>query len=976
MAPMSEADKTAIFSGFPSLSAEEKELAWLLEESKGFAAKKRMDWDAIYENASCALKQLIAKYKTTPDTNSNSLVTLLVDKARKVEFAQLRDLITAGTTMKPNPPNTVLEVAATTKNAGFDEKPRAGDNATCHIEPTREVTAVIPANPPFTGRRWDFSSQACFRTFFGPPQTTTIGVDDETCVKDDTIHADTVHDETASRIVTTAKRKRELPSQEMVSWNYSHTTTIQVTTTLGLATFGNLTANNPTTPPCRNQPTGSVQDMPELETVLPLNHDSRVAHRAEKPYYNVGDKVMCSVLTKELDGPSSWLPATVVDFHSIDEQDYGLIRTYTLSLSDDTILTGVSELNIVLLQDHELCHNNTLRLRGVNVFTDPSARDPYVRHRGWYETELTGEKRFVSLVDAMRAWDTAHVKAGKRDVLLSELHLPNEWNSKAAPKPDPPRPHSPPPTEADVDECDASKESDDMTMSEEERSYTIDEERTEPILDFASAIPPWDPAMFGRLLPRNNEELLFDVYKELAYLLEMSRLAKGYTSWIFVAQQKMSKELQELYDRKMNTHLFQRNQQLRALIGTKKEVCNAFRVYREKLGKWFRDYNSILPEQKSAHPPVRKESGQNPSNSSTHSPFMIGRDRVRKNSPIAASADPVLAKLPPSPQPSSPRQRRNQQKIALNELRWSTVDLATTMTLQWDINIFGTLVESFGKHMLTPEIQELAFLLEKSRLETGTVSWKFVEEHDKSDDFRHLWEEKAELKSFYGRREASLIGYSTEVRDAFDAYRIMLRNVMVSWLQNQLLPHQPQSNPSACRAHHESQRSVPQTIAATIIDSYTTALKEYHHLSSEVRKQAYMNHYIYQWRGWLASDQTQTKASFMKEQESQLLRVRRDEVTLLKDNISSVYLKGDDDWVRSARTFISLRENQWNGFCQELLRSWTGVVSDTDPGHFEHNQRDLWEYFGSGEQSMMDLHITKKKVRSESLSSPSSGMAA
>jgi hypothetical protein len=505
-------------------------------------------------------------------------------------------------------------------------------------------------------------------------------------------------------------------------------------------------------------------------------------------------------------------------------------------------------------------------------------------------------------------------------------------------------------------------------MSEESSHDTCDE-GTELPPDSSSVSPSWDPALFDQLLPRNDMELLSDIYKELAYLLEMSRLNNGQSSWIFVAQQKKSNELQELYDSKVSTsHAFHCGQQLKALIGTKKEFCNAFRVYREKLRKLFRVKNWKFPEEKPGRPPIQKErrsSVSNPSDSLMSSPLM---HRVKRALPIASNTDSILATLPPSIPPSSPRQLNSQQKTALNELRWSTINLATTTTLQWGNNVFGSLAESCGQHMLKPEVQELAFLLEKSRLETGAISWKFVEEHDKSDGLRKLWEERAQLQSFHQQRMASLIGNRTEVRDVFDAYCMKLRKVMVSWLQNHLRPNQSQSILMACRAQPEPQRSA--TIPATSIESYTTALKEYHHLSSEVRKQAYINHYINQWRKWLGSDQTQSKDSFMAEQESQLRRVRLDEVTLLKSSISSEYLSGDDDWIRSARMFISLRENQWHGFCEELLRTWTDVAFDTDPGHFEHNQRDLWEYFCSAEQSMIDLHITKKKVRPVSLSSP------
>ncbi len=95
----------------------------------------------------------------------------------------------------------------------------------------------------------------------------------------------------------------------------------------------------------------------------------------------------------------------------------------------------------------------------------------------------------------------------------------------------------------------------------------------------------WDPALFGQLLPVEDEDCLLDVHKELAYFLERSRLETGSTSWRYVSEQKISPRLRELYNRKMHTPHFQNGDQLKAMVGTKPATTLAFRAYRKELSK-------------------------------------------------------------------------------------------------------------------------------------------------------------------------------------------------------------------------------------------------------------------------------------------------------------------------------------------------------------------------------------------------------
>ena len=90
---------------------------------------------------------------------------------------------------------------------------------------------------------------------------------------------------------------------------------------------------------------------------------------------------------------------------------------------------GVHEAFVKTIEDHAwLATNSEEVLKGIVRCSDPRARDKYNRLRGWYETCITGRTPFVSVCDAMRAYDEAYVKNNGANTKQVDLNLPNNWN--------------------------------------------------------------------------------------------------------------------------------------------------------------------------------------------------------------------------------------------------------------------------------------------------------------------------------------------------------------------------------------------------------------------------------------------------------------------------------------------------------------------------------------------------------------------
>ena len=155
----------------------------------------------------------------------------------------------------------------------------------------------------------------------------------------------------------------------------------------------------------------------------------RVAMACARPIFNAGDEVMAAWFDNE-EG-ASWYGGKILSHVTIQtDKTFGERRAYTIEYVDgDVSKEPLEDTWVFSKEDYDLdreVYDEKRELKGIDNVLLKNSTDPYARSRGYYTTKLTGDKKFVSLVNAMRAYDK-EVRRQKGDFVKSnELNLPDE----------------------------------------------------------------------------------------------------------------------------------------------------------------------------------------------------------------------------------------------------------------------------------------------------------------------------------------------------------------------------------------------------------------------------------------------------------------------------------------------------------------------------------------------------------------------
>jgi hypothetical protein len=138
-----------------------------------------------------------------------------------------------------------------------------------------------------------------------------------------------------------------------------------------------------------------------------------------------------------------YYPGQIIDVHQRENDESDNIHSdpttylYQIKFDDDDMRT-VEEFYVFLLKDWEIWterwdsthdnYNAQKKAKGIQFYEDKSEGViNWNSKRGWWETELTGDVCYSSIVSAMRAYDDFYVREHGGSTRRQDLNLPEEW---------------------------------------------------------------------------------------------------------------------------------------------------------------------------------------------------------------------------------------------------------------------------------------------------------------------------------------------------------------------------------------------------------------------------------------------------------------------------------------------------------------------------------------------------------------------
>ena len=561
---LSKCAKQAVFLEFPSLSEQEKELAWLIEESRGFRSKKKTDWGRIAKKASVPLKKQLDKHQRYNSSSYGSLSYHgLVHKDRRTHFMQLRDRITfsmAATIGQPAPKTHGLPISTTYGPA-------------CSTGVTNDTESVHRAHC----RRWDHASPACFRHFFGQPSLTN-----------DTIPAKDQHESentmphfapcmphqliAAENMIQTSGKNNKLPTKGLGHIRRRKVANKGVASDRLASSRRSLRRTSHRLPPQLLE-LATLWNRSEVSNKGTVNWEKMEEHasnelrekiRNARRSIHFRNSPMDLLVTFEHRRTfSSLLKNIGKKYRTTSEQDKNSEKKVEIveklsTVDDDEFHSRKSQFELPERRNSKLAKDITLMDGGekdeaANTFDFEDERPFPIEGLG----DIAGDNRELA---------SASITSSKED------------------------------RECESERCSPWEPTKFGTITSTKEGRESESEK----------FPPWEPTMFGRLQPATEVESFMDIHKELAYLLEMSRIKLGYSSWTYVANQSMSAPLREWYNTKLWSSHFQPEIHLKKFLGRNKATANAFRKYRHELRKRLKQI-SYLPPSTTPIPPARSD---------------------------------------------------------------------------------------------------------------------------------------------------------------------------------------------------------------------------------------------------------------------------------------------------------------------------------------------------------------------------------
>ena len=173
----------------------------------------------------------------------------------------------------------------------------------------------------------------------------------------------------------------------------------------------------------------------------------------KEPRLCKGDKVYALSMCQADDGDYYYPGEIIQVFRQETDASNGFPQEITYLyqiMCDDGDIIAVEEFYVLPQLDYEIWterwvkthdrYKEQRKAKGIQSYVDRSSEaTDWNATRGWWETDLTGDVRYSSIVSAMRAYDDYYVRGHGEATRKRDLNMPEEWtfssSSRVAPRP-------------------------------------------------------------------------------------------------------------------------------------------------------------------------------------------------------------------------------------------------------------------------------------------------------------------------------------------------------------------------------------------------------------------------------------------------------------------------------------------------------------------------------------------------------------
>ena len=964
------------------LSEIEKEIAWLIGEWRASYPKGPIDWDKIQALASSDLNKCINKHKRRKDFRDKYFVYLF-ERSKRTAFRALRDSVTEY--FKNNNPGSTIRKERQEHPSQTQQKRVYRHNQRWRRASHRTIRKFFvpfvaadgrvkwPETHNFVGGKRQIaplwkenhqSSQTSFHRSSDTENTPQRGRGSSLPIPYQELAGlwkgselkyggnpnwDEIEAQASPEITRLLQDKRKSvhfgtnPLELLVPVKHRSAFTLCKTR--------HDAASATATPPAPIRPEPHIAGIPSEST--------------RKQYHEVGDLVYCQIDLFN----NEWTKASVLSYTVEGEGcSDDPVRVYSLKCCGE-VVDNIEEARVMSFHDYEFLLDPESSLSGVVPFCNPRSDDPYMRERGWYETEVTGDLQFASLVEAKAAWEKIAPKQNTRPKptspdsrASSESGSVGDISSESA-------------KEVSTDAMEDSSENDE-SVSEEDPQFphhhqlggihSQHSKEADDALTLGKDIPEqFTVSSFDKLCSKFVIRTLSPELRELAVLLEKAMYGSR-NHWAYVDQHR-SKALEFLMKSKAHLVSFhQGGKRLRCLIGETKSRCDAFDVYRDTVREALAA-SMGMTERLTAR---KQRSCPDPS----------GRDHLSPTDPIM----PTLVREKGDFGSLRLVQKHHVATQTDHRPRKAAVQIQTVHSYLDEIRRY---------HMLSSGVRREAYLLLHLKQWQSWIGSEFAKVPTVVAQNVHvnLVQFREDERTLFEKVVATAHTMSESVMRVSNLYVSLRNKVWVWWCsqiqsccrdfaaqwprvwgdfeysQRSLWDYFSRVETSLESVHcqqclglfHEqnsSEELFTLDAATQLSDNmrdYVFQLRNYYQSGRAVRKASFLSQNLTDWKRWM--DGRENSRLFLTQQQFLLDRFCVDESSLVDQTVRNRVES------REINLYMSLREKLLAWFSEVLRGSWKDCIDDSARQweDFEKEQHRLWGYFNRIEQSTLNLHLSR-----------------